>query len=105
MNDVCNKGKLVNPATPWPVGNNSRVLKFDVTVPVTTIPEDRIGEPYYSRFRLDYDENVKTMTGQAEFGEVEDHLEEIPAVTPIGFVLTLLLLSGLGAIRIRKMRK
>jgi hypothetical protein len=29
----------------------------------------------------------------------------VPAFTPIGFVLTLLLLSGLGAIRIRKMRK
>ena len=73
LNDVCTKGKLVKPTTPWPVGNNSRVLEFDVTVPVTTIPEGRIGKPYYSRFRLDYDENVNTTTGPAKFGEVEDH--------------------------------
>jgi len=73
LNDVCTKGKLVKPTIPWPVGNNSRVLEFDVTVPVTTILEGMIGKPYYSRFRLDYDENVNTTTGPAKFGEVEDH--------------------------------
>ena len=59
----------------------------------------------WARFRLDYGENVKTPTGQAKFGEVEDYYSypEEPALTPLSFLLALLFLLGLGAIAMRKM--
>ncbi|MCM1987985.1 matrixin family metalloprotease, partial [Methanococcoides seepicolus] len=84
LNDVTKKGKLLNPETLWPEGTNSRELEFEVTVPLYTIPTYELEEPFYSRFRLDYDENVGEIKpeidgtlnqdkGAAQFGEVEDY--------------------------------
>ncbi len=119
LNDGCTKGTLLNPATPWPVGTTARNLEFEVTVPYVTVPEDRLYKPFYSRFRLDYDENVGTVNnidgtlnqdkGAAQFGEVEDYRHvpptEVPTLTPIGCILTLLAILGFGVIAIRRTYK
>ena len=110
---------LINPATPWPIGTNARNLEFEVTVPYVMILEDRLEEPFYSRFRLDYDENVGTVNnidgtlnqdkGAAQFGEVEDYRHvpptDVPILTPIGCILTLLAILGFGVIAIRRTYK
>ncbi|WP_406661674.1 matrixin family metalloprotease [Methanolobus sp. ZRKC3] len=106
LNDSATKGKLLNPATPWPSTTNSRELEFEVTVPSYTIPTYRLEEPFYSRFRLDYDENIgesedidgtlEQDKGAAQFGEVEDYrhdrIREVPILTKAGLISLIFLL-------------
>ena len=115
LNDVTKKGKLLNPETPWPAGTNSRELEFEVTVlSLYTIPSYKLKEPFYSRFRLDYDENVgeiepkidETLNqdkGAAQFGEVEDYrLVRVPALTQIGLMALIGLLLVVTMSRIKR---
>lgn len=60
-----------NSSAAW--GTNGKVLAFNITPPAGMTDN----KPFYSRFRLDYGENITTVTGEAQYGEVEDYRHEI----------------------------
>jgi hypothetical protein len=60
-------GRAIDPST-FPLGVNN--MTFTETF---TIPSSAVRGLMWIRFRLDYGQNVNTMTGEADFGEVEDH--------------------------------
>jgi hypothetical protein len=51
----------------WPAGTPSIMIVY--TIPVPTNPANTI----WVRFRLDYAQNLESVTGPANFGEVEDY--------------------------------
>jgi hypothetical protein len=52
----------------WPGGSSTALVTVPIVVPPVVALE------FWARFRLDYDQNVETVTGSARYGEVEDYL-------------------------------
>jgi hypothetical protein len=62
-------GVTVDPSS-WPAGQNQETVPITFTIPSSGIA---IGDTIWSRFRLDYNQNLNSVFGAANFGEVEDY--------------------------------
>jgi hypothetical protein len=70
--DWADPGEMVVNWSGYPGGGGWLIpsSSFTVTLPITA-PAGATSA--WARFRLDYDQNVESVTGPAWFGEVEDH--------------------------------
>ena len=62
----------------WPLGASTFVASEPIAVPGNLMFGDM-----WSRFRLDYAQNLENVTGYANYGEVEDHRLFVSPIVPI----------------------